>query len=118
LFVETSAKTGYNIKQVFCTAVHIVDALFEVFCIKFCTCTTTTANTTTSTSSAEDLSEICQCYIMLQRGLILVRAVPGRQDKQVTADARQVSLVSGQSVYTLGDSSRFSTLANNVIQIV
>jgi len=55
---------------------------------------------------------------MLQRGLILVRVVPGRQDKQVTADARQVSLVSGHSVYALDDSSRFSTSANNITQIV
>jgi len=55
---------------------------------------------------------------MLQRGLILVRAAPGRQDKQVIAGARQVSLVSGHSMYALGDSSRFSTLANNIIQIV
>jgi len=45
-------------------------------------------------------------------------AAPGRQDRQVTAGAiRQVSLVSGQSVYAMDDLSRFSKLANNIVQM-
>jgi len=33
---------------------------------------------------------------------------PGRQNRQVIAGARQVSLVSGHSVYAMDDHSRFS----------
>ena len=47
-------------------------------------------------------------------------AAPGRQYRHVTADARQASLVSGHSVYRMRvpyDHSRFSKLANNIIQL-
>jgi len=38
-------------------------------------------------------------------------------ERQVIADARQVGLVSGRSLYAMDDHSRFSTLANNIIQM-
>jgi len=44
-------------------------------------------------------------------------AVVFRQDRQVTAGARRVSLVSGHSLYAMDDDGRFSRLANNTMQL-
>jgi len=45
-------------------------------------------------------------------------AVPDHQDRQVTACARQVSLVCGHSMYAMDDDNSYSTLANGIIQML